>query len=783
MALLDPVLAGAEGVAVAVARALAREFRVGVATLRRAERIRTGLGWRGRTGDLRDLLFGEWDVLHTHLFLPGLAARLRRLWDPHVRWVHTVHYHDYGTVRLGRLKRWLDRTFVFPDADVLVAVSPLVKESLEGFPRVRLVMNAVAGPGPAAKSPATDVTPAAAPAPDAPATDTPAADTPAADTPAADVPAADVPWTESPPTETEAVQAGPARPTLATVAMLRPEKGVEDLLRAVALLRDRGRPVILRLAGDGPLRRRLETITRELGLGGDVRFEGYVADLEPFFEKADFYVQPSREEALGLSVLEAMARGLPLVVSEGGFLPRLVGEGRWGAVATRRTGESRAEALARTLEAALDEGARLAGASKEGWTEWKDRVRPEAMEEAHRKAVSDALLPRITVIQPVVTHATGGIQRQIRLQTRELTRLGHRIALVQRRDLHLDSDPELRKAWSHLEILQIPDPARLPLRIRGAVFVSVAVLRLALRRRGIDVYHSHQLFSPTLAAAGAKALRGGALVTKVTASGTLGEVRQLRALPFRRLRLRAFRTIDRIVVLHRAMVPEVLKLGIPAGTITVLPNAVEVPETAAEIRPGRGEGLSLLWVGRMSTEKGLEILLEAGRILGARLRARGGVPPVVHLVGGGDPDRDVEPSLRRMAAAFQSEVDVRFQGVRPDPSPFYRAGPVFVLPSRSEGMSNSLLEAMAWGLPCVASDIPSNRFLVDHQRTGLLFRDGDALSLATALEGLHRDLSEGKGELARRLGTGARERVKEEFSTEGVGRRLSGLYREVAQGR
>jgi glycosyltransferase involved in cell wall biosynthesis len=404
------------------------------------------------------------------------------------------------------------------------------------------------------------------------------------------------------------------------------------------------------------------------------------------------------------------------------------------------------------------------------------------MEEAHRKAVVDALLPRVTVIQPVVTHATGGIQRQIRLQTRELTRLGHRVALVQRRDPHLDSDPELRKAWSHLEILQIPDPARLPLRLRGAAFLSMAVLRLALRRRGTDVYHCHQLFSPTLAGAGAKALRGGALVTKVTASGTLGEVRQLRALPFRRLRLRAFRTIDRVVVLHRAMVPEVLKLGISAGTITVLPNAVEVPKTAAEVRPGRGKGLSLLWVGRMSTEKGLEILLEAGRILGARLHARGGVPPEIHLVGGGDPDRDVEPSLRRMAAAFDSEVSVRFHGVRPDPSPYYRSGAVFVLPSRSEGMSNSLLEAMAWGLPCVASDIPSNRFLVDPGRTGLLFRDGDALSLAAALERLHRDLSEGEGELARRLGTGARERVKEKFSTEGVGRRLSGLYREVARG-
>lgn len=722
---LDPVRAGAEAIALKVAHVLSTQYSITVASLRSAQEIPRGLGWRGPTGDLRDLLFGRYRLLHTHLFLPGLAARLRRLWDPHIRWVHTVHYHGYQTVRWGRIKRWLDTRFIFPDADVLIAVSPLVMRTLEGYPRARTILNSVDQP---------DQDPLERPGRDP-----------------------------------------PDPPTLATVAMLRPEKGIEDLLEAVALLKDRGRQIRLRIAGDGPLRAALQIKAEALGVVNSVTFEGFLDDLDYFYQGTDLYVQPSREESFGMATLEAMARGLPLVVAASGNLPALVDEGSWGAVARPEPGESRPAALARTISDALERLGELREGAIEGWKTWRERLNPEQLAAAHLKAVSDALLPRVTMIQPIVTHATGGLQRQLRIQTLELARLGHRITLLQRKDPLLATDQDRRSSWSHLKVLQVPDPAWLPSKLRGAVFLAGAFLRLLARRSGTDVFHAHQLYSPTLVGAWAKACLGGALVTKVTAAGALGEARQIRKLPFRRLRLRTFRRIDRVIVLHQAMGEEMAYLAIPPERILEIPNSVEIPPRAAPITPTSGGPLPLLWVGRMSSEKGVELLLEAGRLL-----KEAGMSVEIHLVGGPDPDRNAEPRLRKMAEGLRPEIPIEFHGIKSDLSDFYSTGPIFVLPSRSEGMSNALLEAMAWGLPCVVSDIPANRALVDGATTGLLFRDGDAASLAGELERLHLDLCAGEGLLARSIGAGARKKIEEGFSAQGVARRLSKLYREIS---
>jgi glycosyltransferase involved in cell wall biosynthesis len=75
---------------------------------------------------------------------------------------------------------------------------------------------------------------------------------------------------------------------------------------------------------------------------------------------------------------------------------------------------------------------------------------------------------------------------------------------------------------------------------------------------------------------------------------------------------------------------------------------------------------------------------------------------------------------------------------------------IFVLPSLAEGLPGALIEAMAAGLPCIASDIPGNRELVLDGQTGLTFRGGDAVALAEAILRLLSD-----GDLARSCGEAA----------------------------
>lgn len=123
---------------------------------------------------------------------------------------------------------------------------------------------------------------------------------------------------------------------LVTVARLSPEKGLADLLAAVALLVATGRPVTLNIAGSGPDGERLAALVAELGLGGHVRFAGFVPHgraLVAVLDEGDVFVLPSRSEGLPHSVVEAMARGLPVVATAIGGIPELLGDGSGVVVA------------------------------------------------------------------------------------------------------------------------------------------------------------------------------------------------------------------------------------------------------------------------------------------------------------------------------------------------------------------------------------------------------------------------------------------------------------------
>jgi glycosyltransferase involved in cell wall biosynthesis len=115
---------------------------------------------------------------------------------------------------------------------------------------------------------------------------------------------------------------------------------------------------------------------------------------------------------------------------------------------------------------------------------------------------------------------------------------------------------------------------------------------------------------------------------------------------------------------------------------------------------------------------------------------------------------------------------VRFHGRVDDPAVHTRAADLFVLPSLSEGISNALLEAMAQGLPCIATDIPGNRDLIRDGETGLLVPTGDPGALAQRIALLAGD--EG---LRASLGRAARRLVEVRFDIDSVAREYAALYR------
>jgi L-malate glycosyltransferase len=116
------------------------------------------------------------------------------------------------------------------------------------------------------------------------------------------------------------------RPVVLCVANLRLFKGHADLLRAAAMLRDRGMPCTVALAGDGPEREALRRLAAELGV--DARLLGPRTDVDALLARADVVVLPSLTEGLSNAVMEAMAAGRPVVATAVGGTPELLADGR-----------------------------------------------------------------------------------------------------------------------------------------------------------------------------------------------------------------------------------------------------------------------------------------------------------------------------------------------------------------------------------------------------------------------------------------------------------------------
>jgi glycogen(starch) synthase len=178
----------------------------------------------------------------------------------------------------------------------------------------------------------------------------------------------------------------------------------------------------------------------------------------------------------------------------------------------------------------------------------------------------------------------------------------------------------------------------------------------------------------------------------------------------------------------------------PEAPLVVIPNGVDTDLFTPDISQDKNEWLRLLYVGRLVRSKGVDLVLAALRDL-PRVRLR--------IVGDG-PERG---SLTLLARDLGIEDRVEFSGWlgRPALPQQYHWANAFVLLSEEEGMSNVLLEAMASGLPIIASDNYANRELVEPGENGRLVSSRNRSELAQAIRQLLDD-----ADLRRRWGANGR---------------------------
>ena len=287
-------------------------------------------------------------------------------------------------------------------------------------------------------------------------------------------------------------------------------------------------------------------------------------------------------------------------------------------------------------------------------------------------------------------------------------------------------------------------------------------LRKLIKGVGFDLVHAHVYASATAAAVGTLGLDVPLVITEHSE----GSWRTWRARQMSRWVSRRAKHVVAVSSSIRRLLLE--EYGAPPKRVIVVPNAV-TPNSGST--PGESPSLSEEWregplvgvVAQVKPEKGLRTFLEAAARVSPLL------PNVRFLVVGDGPLRG---ELEALAEHVRIDESVRFLGFRSDARALVELLDVLVVPSLSEGAPLVVLEAMAAGIPVVASAVGGIPDQVRHEKEGLLVPPGDSTALGDALISLLQNPAR-----ARQLGEAGHQRWASEFNHATMVRRVEAVYR------
>jgi glycosyltransferase involved in cell wall biosynthesis len=288
---------------------------------------------------------------------------------------------------------------------------------------------------------------------------------------------------------------------------------------------------------------------------------------------------------------------------------------------------------------------------------------------------------------------------------------------------------------------------------------AVRALARRLRSRRVRIVHSFDFYSNVL---GVPAARMARVPVIIASQRDLGNLRP----PLQRRLQRAMLFLATHVLVNSHATAECLAhtRAARSGRLSVIHNGVDLSRFGpAEAAIAKEPGVTVTVLANLRPEKGILQVVEAAEVV---RRAA----PRVHfdIWGEGSLRGEIEARIRALAL----EDTVRLRGSTRTPEDALRRSDIFVLPSLSEASSNVILEAMATGLPVVATRIGGTPALVGD--AGLLVPAGDPPALAAALLDLVRNPA-----TASRLGAAARTRALAEFGMNRMLERVEALYRQL----
>jgi len=525
----------------------------------------------------------------------------------------------------------------------------------------------------------------------------------------------------------------------------------------------------LMIAGDGPLSGSLRKYAQSLEITGHVKFLGIRRDIPSLMKMADGFVMASSWEGLPMAVLEAGASCLPVVSTNVGGIPEVVNHGKTGLLADANDMEALSQAMAKVMDMPEDERRKIGQNARAYIVEqYGIKGMVKRWESLYRELIREKGMDKIKVAHAATID--GSIHGILSGKLKGLIEKGYEIHAISSPGRYED---KIRQRQIHFHPILIK-------RNISPFHDMMAILKMIrlFRKEKFHIVHTHT----------AKAGFVGRVAA--TLAGVPVIVHTSHGLPFYEgqgfLQFNLYKVLEKVASKcchavfsqnHEDM--EIMKKYriASADRIHYEGNGVNVRELdrvarltdPVELRERLGlhGRLVIGYYARLESVKGHLFFLKGFKAAADRFEGA-----VCLMAGEGPMEEPIRDAINKLGLNGQ----VRLLGFREDIPSLLTITDILVLTSKKEGIPRVVMEAMALGVPVIATNVLGNRELIRDRETGLLVPYGDEKALGEALTELM-----GNPEMRHRYGSAGRKRIEAYYLEEQAVDRIHALYQALLQ--
>lgn len=481
---------------------------------------------------------------------------------------------------------------------------------------------------------------------------------------------------------------------LGSLSRLHQVKGIDTILKAAKILFDKNINFVLNIGGNGKEKEkdRLTKLTENLGVEKICHFVYDIPDKKDYLENLSIFVAPSRSEAFGINICEAMERSLPVVSTDVGGIPEIIDNNETGILCET----DNAKDLADNLEKLINNFELRKNLGNNGRKKVEELFDREIAIKEHIDLYKSMIENNKKIHFVISSCELGGGERLAINLIKNLQKRGWKITAT------CAGNP----LYSELLSLNVKCSVA-SMNLGGTLFAIKLLKDLITYKPRIISSHLN------------KASLFSGLLSKLTGIKCVSHIHGLNKKIY-------YQFSDKQIAVSNAVRQHLIEQKADSSTLVTINNCIDKPAVGTRSFPERPLNISI--TAKLHENKGHKWALKAisENIEGLNIGK-------IHIFGDG-PERN---NLKNLCDSLIGIKDkIVFHGFVNDPSQYYDNTDVALLPSLGEGIPLSLLEVMRLGIPCIATNVGGIPEIIENNKSGLLIEPKNNKELIEAINKL-----------------------------------------------